>query len=287
LGEVQNLKADALEMVTKMALEYEDEVAGAEKRRSLSQEAFCLQIILSMKTDEMRNLREQVAITEQKLEQSENSKKKLSLVLARIEDLKEQIRIKDEAQRQLLVEKNELEESVADANMAVQRMSQNIAELSQRIRAGSGGYDSLKCDEEINTKTPYYQDVQQTQDVTLNEVFEDTSAVMDEIKIVRYDDHEEETGEYCDLKNRDSVDFPTIESLDEGLGDISSESEIANSPTPNMPDSAGHAHSQDDNDKQKIVSSENEESLKKSQASLYQTRNRFMFNRRISIETPL
>ena len=99
LGEVQNLKADALEMVTKMALEYEDEVAGAEKRRSLSQEAFCLQIIVSMKTDEMRNLREQVAITEQKLEQSENSKKKLSLVLARIEDLKEQIRIKDEAQR--------------------------------------------------------------------------------------------------------------------------------------------------------------------------------------------
>ena len=99
LEEVRTLKADALEMVTKMALEYEDEVGRPEKRRSLSQETFCLQIIVGMKTDEMRNLREQVAVTEQKLEQSENSKKKLNLVLARIEDLKEQIRLKDEAQR--------------------------------------------------------------------------------------------------------------------------------------------------------------------------------------------
>ena len=46
--------------------------------------------------------------------------------------------------RQLSVEKSELEESVADTNKVVQRLSQNIAELSQKIRDRSGGYESLK-----------------------------------------------------------------------------------------------------------------------------------------------
>jgi len=99
LEEVQNLKSEALQMVTQLALEYEEESTGPEKRRSLSQEVFCLQIIVEMKTDEMRNLREQVAITEQQLEQSENSKKKLSTVLARIEDLEEQIAIKERVEK--------------------------------------------------------------------------------------------------------------------------------------------------------------------------------------------
>ena len=99
LEEVQNLKAEALQMVTKLALEYEEETTGTEKRRSLSQEVFCLQIIVEMKTDEMRNLREQVALTEQELEQFEITKKRLSTVLARIEDLEEQIAIKERVER--------------------------------------------------------------------------------------------------------------------------------------------------------------------------------------------
>ena len=99
LEEVQNLKAEALQMVTKLALEYEEESTGTEKRRSLSQEVFCLQIIVEMKTDEMRNLREQVALTEQELEQFEITKKRLSTVLARIEDLEEQITIKERVER--------------------------------------------------------------------------------------------------------------------------------------------------------------------------------------------
>ena len=99
LEEVQNLKAEALQMVTKLALEYEEETTGTEKRRSLSQEVFCLQIIVEMKTDEMRNLREQVALTEQQLEQFEITKKRLKTVLARIEDLEEQITIKERVER--------------------------------------------------------------------------------------------------------------------------------------------------------------------------------------------
>ena len=99
LEEVQRLKAEALHMVSKLASEYEEENSGDEKRRSLSQEVFCLQIVVEMKTDEMRNLREQVALTEQELEQFGISKKKLKTVLARIEDLEEQIVIKERAEK--------------------------------------------------------------------------------------------------------------------------------------------------------------------------------------------
>ena len=143
-----------------------------------------------------------------------------------------------------------------------------------------------RCDEEITTETTNLQVVQHALDMTLNKAVENTDSARDEIEIVRNDDHEE-TVEYCDLKNRDGVDFPTIESLDEGLGDISSESEIAHSPTLNLPDFDDHAHSQDDNEKQRILPGENEESREKSEALLYPTRSRFTFNRRISIETPL
>ena len=143
-----------------------------------------------------------------------------------------------------------------------------------------------RCDEEITTETTNLQVVQHALDMTLNKAVENTDSARDDIEIVRNDDHEE-TVEYCDLKNRDGVDFPTIESLDEGLGDISSESEIAHSPTLNLPDFDDHAHSQDYNEKQRIILGENEESRKKSESSLYPTRSRFTFNRRISIETPL
>ena len=46
--------------------------------------------------------------------------------------------------RQLSVEKSELEVSVANTNKALQRMSQNIVELNQKIRDSSAGYESFK-----------------------------------------------------------------------------------------------------------------------------------------------
>ena len=65
-------------------------------------------------------------------------------------------------------------------------------------------------------------------------------------EVVKCDDHEE-SKMYCDLEKHDSDTDPTIESFDEGLGDISSESEIANLPTPNMSNNAYHTDFDSDN----------------------------------------
>ena len=74
-------------------------------------------------------------------------------------------------------------------------------------------YLIFRCDGEITTERTDLRVVQHALDMTLNKAVENTDAVRDEIEIVRNDDHEE-TVEYCDLKNRDGVDFPTIESLE-------------------------------------------------------------------------
>jgi hypothetical protein len=230
LEEVQNLKVGALQLVTKLALEYEQEGSDTDKRRSLSQEVFCLQIIVGMKTDEMRNLREQVAITEQKLEQSENSEKKLSTVLARIEDLEEQVVIKERAQKQLLFEKSQLEISVLDASKAVTRLSQNVEELQRTTSRNSLGHktSSTSIDEVTNTVLNLPTDNKVENFIN---VLTDVTENADEGgKKSEYDEHEN-TNKYCDLKKYSSVTYPTIESFDEGLGDISGESEMANSPT--------------------------------------------------------
>ena len=113
-------------------------------------------------------------------------------------------------------------------------------------------------------------------------------------EVVKGDDREQ-TQVYCDLKKHDSDTDPTIESFDEGLGDISSESEIANSPTPNMSNNADHGDSDDDNSKRGTISHENENGGKlikskvKYSPKLHSRGIRInpAYSRRISIETPL
>jgi len=136
LKEVQRLKAEATRMVKILALEYEeeDDNISEDKKRSLSQEVYSLQLVVEMRTGEVRNMREQMAKATQQLEQAEIDKQKLKKVTARMEDLEEQLRIKNEFERQLSQEKKELEQSVTSSKKAAQRMSQNVEELQWRIK---------------------------------------------------------------------------------------------------------------------------------------------------------
>merc|ERR1712013_248075 len=72
LNEVQRLKADATRMAKLLAMEYEDDNCLGNKRRSLSQEVYSLQLVVEMRTGEVRSLREQMAKATQQLEQAEN-----------------------------------------------------------------------------------------------------------------------------------------------------------------------------------------------------------------------
>ena len=99
LKEVQRLKAEAIRMVKILAMEYEEENLSEDKKRSLSQEVYSLQLVVEMRTGEARNLREQLARATHKEEQAEIVKEKLKKATVRKEDLEEQLKMKNNLER--------------------------------------------------------------------------------------------------------------------------------------------------------------------------------------------
>ena len=99
LQEVQRLKEEARKMVNLLAMECEKDSISEKKKRSLTQEVYSLQLVVEMRTGEVRNLREQLAKASQQLEEAQIEKEKLRNVSARIEDLEEQLRRKAELER--------------------------------------------------------------------------------------------------------------------------------------------------------------------------------------------
>ena len=99
LREVQRLKAEASKMVQVLALEYEEENMSEEKKRSLSAEVYSLQLVVEMRTGEVRSLRDQLASLTHQLDLMEGVQVKLDKANARIEDLQEQVRTKDRVEK--------------------------------------------------------------------------------------------------------------------------------------------------------------------------------------------
>ena len=99
LSEVQRLKAEASKMVQVLALEYEEENMSEEKKRSLSAEVYSLQLVVEMRTGEVRSLRDQLASLTHQLDLMEGVQVKLDKANARIEDLQEQLKLKVESEQ--------------------------------------------------------------------------------------------------------------------------------------------------------------------------------------------
>ena len=94
LIEVQRLKADATEMASVLAMKYDEDTMSDDKKMSLSQEVYSLQLVVEMRTGEVRNLREHLARAMQQLEQGEEGKERLRKATAKMEDLEEQLKKK-------------------------------------------------------------------------------------------------------------------------------------------------------------------------------------------------
>merc|ERR1712012_265075 len=77
LAEVQRLKAEASRMVAILAMEAEEENLTEEKRLSLGQEVYSLQLVVDMRTGEVRSLRQQLAVANQQLEVMDSLKSQL------------------------------------------------------------------------------------------------------------------------------------------------------------------------------------------------------------------
>merc|ERR1719220_1153692 len=148
LAEVQRLKAEASRMVAILAMETEEENLSEERKLSLGQEVYSLQLVVDMRSGEVRNLRQQLAVANQQLECMDSLRGQLDKANARLDDLQAQVFNKNAIEKQLSQEKSQLELSVDSSNKAVERMSQNVEELQWRIRnnfdlpvqvAGEGG----------------------------------------------------------------------------------------------------------------------------------------------------
>ena len=99
LKEVTKLKAETTKMVKILAMEYEEDNLNENKKRSLTQEVYSLQLVLEMRTGEVKTLREQLARARHELEEGDIVKEKLKKATARIEDLEEQLESKDRFER--------------------------------------------------------------------------------------------------------------------------------------------------------------------------------------------
>ena len=99
LREIQRLKAEASKMVAILAEEYEEENLSEEKKRSLSAEVYSLQLVVEMRTGEVKTLRSKLANMTHQLETAANTQAKLDKAQARVEDLEEQLRVKKQFER--------------------------------------------------------------------------------------------------------------------------------------------------------------------------------------------
>jgi len=254
LNEVQRLKADATRMAKLLAMEYEDDNCLGNKRRSLSQEVYSLQLVVEMRTGEVRSLREQMAKASQQLEQAEKDKEKLRKVTARVEDLEEQIRIKNCFERQLSLEKSQLERKVSVSVKEADRMSKTMESLRWRIQnnfqfpvenisaekqcAGlsTNQPDNLKSDCESTQGTletgNNTQVIQRREAVTaisddaikqLDDKQNEVADVEDNIRNISKSEHLNINSESDGNEIDDLID--DVDSLDEGVGDISSDGE--------------------------------------------------------------
>merc|ERR1719348_988543 len=268
LREIQRLKAEASKMVAILAEEYEEENLSEEKKRSLSAEVYSLQLVVEMRTGEVRSLREKLGIVTHQMESQAVTQSQLDKALARIEDLEEQLKVKIQMQRQLSVEKSELEQNVAISNKVVDRMSMNVEQLQWRIKnnydlpvqnftsePSSGRMQSSAETQHISTPTQQLRSPKlvekvskfnnssrkQSLFVVSDEMIEATTTFdekLDPSDISPSSDFTDDSIEACEgdkeddnsiNNNIEDIDHD-VDSLDEGVGDVSSDGENQLSP---------------------------------------------------------
>jgi len=246
LKEVQRLKAEASKMVKILAMEYEEENLTEEKKRSLTQEVYSLQLVVEMRTGETRSLKDQLAKTMRKLEDAQEQQEKLRRMEAKVEDLEEQLRQKNVEERALQHEKTELEKSLETSNREANRMSQNIESLQWRIK---NNYN-LPILEQISWNHKKISDIEPEQldspdDIPPTHTFDEIpfkDLTIKEQNIEANDNflvlsagmhagYENENETPVSEEDEENENDNSDDSLDEGLGDISSDGEIQENKT--------------------------------------------------------
>jgi len=245
LNEVQRLKYESTRMAKNLAMGCGVENLLDNQKSSLSQEVQSLQLVVEMRTGEMRNLREQLARATQQLELVEIGKERLRKATSRMEDLEEQLSIKTQRERHLAIEKSQLETQMTNTNNEAKRLSKNMEALQWRVRnnfclpvenISSGALVQTtglpaknkseakyitKCTQSTTEADKKQECIKSTSGINNKAIFQidgdakEVDIVNKPIKLHNKSEYSEpkENGDY--LKN--------IVDVDEGLGDISSD----------------------------------------------------------------
>jgi len=212
-------------------------------------------------------LREKLGIVTHQMESQAVTQSQLDKALARIEDLEEQLKQKVVKEQLISAEKWELESSVSESTKKMERMSMNVEELQWRIRNNfelpvdiySKSPD--KClksnfsdNNKANIRLSAEDNIQDSNKVidTSSALNQKSGDLMDDPKVVAANDDTSPSSDVCmnydtihDIPeedeelsdgnnnlpvNNDDDEQVDVNSLDEGLGDISSDSGGTESP---------------------------------------------------------
>lgn len=138
LGEIQRLKEEANRFIAILSQEEEyeksDQQLSPSKRQALTKEVESLQLVVEMRSSEVRLLREERTKLLEQLNSFENTRNILEKMNARVEDLQAQLEAKSETERQLSLEKSQLESNYETESKSKARMSMQVEELQWRIK---------------------------------------------------------------------------------------------------------------------------------------------------------
>eukprot|EP00095_Tigriopus_kingsejongensis_P002636 maker-scaffold441_size170131-snap-gene-0.31 protein:Tk02636 transcript:maker-scaffold441_size170131-snap-gene-0.31-mRNA-1 annotation:"microtubule-associated tumor suppressor candidate 2 homolog isoform x2" len=134
-SEIQRLKDEANRFIAILSAEDEsDDHLSLERKQTLTREVESLQLVVEMRTQEVHRLREEQAKQQAKLEELDFTKDSLARMRAKVEDLQAQLVNKSANERQLSLDKSNLENDFQLESKNKDIISRQMEELQFRIQ---------------------------------------------------------------------------------------------------------------------------------------------------------
>ena len=97
--EVEKLKKENTRLIMLLERNDNEDNLSDDKKKSLSQEVSSLNVVIEMRTEEIKRLKEQLAVATEKLVEFNTIKESQAKCMAKVEDLEEQLAIKNRKEK--------------------------------------------------------------------------------------------------------------------------------------------------------------------------------------------
>jgi len=255
--EVEKLKKENTRLIMLLERNDNEDNLSDDKKKSLSQEVSSLNVVIEMRTEEIKRLKEQLAVATEKLVEFNTVKESQAKCMAKVEDLEEQLAIKNRKEKQFMEEKTHMEQNVRNMSKELDHMRRTVETMQWSIRNNfyfpgekktvlTDQEEQIKrrvslptklCTTELKTKemTSLTNNYKSNQ-VDLSPCSDAGIRSFEDEDFLKESEAENCLKETCSIvKNVLQVNIDTIdmnrESIDEGVEDISSDCDLLHSPT--------------------------------------------------------